>query len=181
MRKNSRVNPGETKRIARQKYGERQIEKWYKWSWNTRGKVKYKELVEYLGEVLKAGARARDLVAQMLAFSQGGEGKLEAHVLSLLITESLKMLGTTLPSSVEMELHLDDGEITIMTNPVQIHQLVMNLCINARDAMESDGKLTIETRDVHLPAEDLVDKPWTRSREFVELCITDNGCVSDVR
>jgi hypothetical protein len=47
MRKNSRVNPGETKRIARQKYGERQIEKWYKWSWNTRGKVKYKELVEY--------------------------------------------------------------------------------------------------------------------------------------
>jgi len=47
MRQNSRVNPGETKRIARQKYGERQIEKWYKWSWNIRGRVKYKELVEY--------------------------------------------------------------------------------------------------------------------------------------
>ncbi len=47
MRQNSRVNPGETKRIARQKYGERQIEKWYKWSWNKRGRVKYKELVEY--------------------------------------------------------------------------------------------------------------------------------------
>lgn len=47
MRQNSRVNPGETKRIARQKYGERQIEKWYKWSWDRRGRVKYKELVEY--------------------------------------------------------------------------------------------------------------------------------------
>jgi len=46
MRQNSRVNPGETKRIARQKYGERQIEKWYKWSWDKRGRVKYKELVE---------------------------------------------------------------------------------------------------------------------------------------
>ena len=47
MRQNNRVNPREEKRIARQKYGERQIDKWWKWSWGIRGKVKYKELVEY--------------------------------------------------------------------------------------------------------------------------------------
>ena len=47
MRQNNRVNPREEKRIARQKYGERQIDKWWKWSWEIRGKVKYKELVEY--------------------------------------------------------------------------------------------------------------------------------------
>jgi len=47
MRQNSRVNPGEIKRIARQKYGERQIDKWVKWSWEKRGKIKYNELVEY--------------------------------------------------------------------------------------------------------------------------------------
>ena len=46
MRQNNRVNPREEKRIARQKYGERQIDKWWKWSWEKRNKVKYKELVE---------------------------------------------------------------------------------------------------------------------------------------
>ena len=47
MRRNNKVNPRESKRLARQKYGERQIDKWWKWSWEMRGKVKYKELVEY--------------------------------------------------------------------------------------------------------------------------------------
>ena len=47
MRQNSRTNPRDAKRIARQKYGERQIDKWWKWSWEKRKRVKYKELVEY--------------------------------------------------------------------------------------------------------------------------------------
>jgi len=48
MRRNSKVNPFEAKRIARQKYAERQIEKWCKWSWDVRGKIKYKELTELM-------------------------------------------------------------------------------------------------------------------------------------
>ena len=46
MRRNNKVNPGQAKRIARQKYAERKIDKFIKWSWEIRGKVKYKELVE---------------------------------------------------------------------------------------------------------------------------------------
>ena len=46
MRRNSKVNPGEAKRIARKMYGERQIDKWCKWSWEMRNKIKYKELIE---------------------------------------------------------------------------------------------------------------------------------------
>jgi hypothetical protein len=46
MRRNNKVDPGQAKRIARQKYAERQIDKFVKWSWEIRGKVKYKELVE---------------------------------------------------------------------------------------------------------------------------------------
>ena len=47
MRRDNKVNPQQAKRLARQKYAERQIDKFVKWSWETRGKVKYKELVEY--------------------------------------------------------------------------------------------------------------------------------------
>ena len=134
-----------------------------------------KELVEYLGEVQKAGSRARDLVAQMLAFSRGGEGTLEVHVLSLLITESLKMLGTTLPSSIEMELHLDNDEIIIMTNPVQIHQLVMNLCINARDAMKGKGHITIgmdRVNDVKIECSSCHEKIVG---DYIRLFVRDTG------
>ena len=46
MRYNSKINPRDAKRIARQKYGERQIDKWWRWSWEKRGRVKYKELVK---------------------------------------------------------------------------------------------------------------------------------------
>ena len=50
MRQNNRDNPGETKRLARQKYAERQVDKWVKWSWDTKGKIIYKELVEQIKE-----------------------------------------------------------------------------------------------------------------------------------
>ena len=46
MRRDSKINPGQAKRLARQKYSERQIDKWCKWSWEIRGKIKFKELVE---------------------------------------------------------------------------------------------------------------------------------------
>ena len=46
MRRNNKANPFEAKRLARQKYAERQIDKWWQWSWEARGKIKYKELVE---------------------------------------------------------------------------------------------------------------------------------------
>jgi hypothetical protein len=46
MRHDSRLNPGDAKRLARQKYAERQIDKWCKWSWDIRGRIRYKELVE---------------------------------------------------------------------------------------------------------------------------------------
>jgi hypothetical protein len=48
MRRDSRLNPGEAKRIARQKYAERQIDKFVKWSWDVRGRVRYKELIEIM-------------------------------------------------------------------------------------------------------------------------------------
>ncbi len=47
MRYNSGINPKDAKRLARQKYGERQIDKWWKWSWEKRNKIKFKELVSY--------------------------------------------------------------------------------------------------------------------------------------
>ena len=107
-----------------------------------------KQIEDYLGEVYKSSKRARDLVAQMLAFSRGGEDELKPHKLSPLVKESLTMLGSILPSSIEISLQLERDDLVIKTNPVQLHQLIMNLCINARDAMEEKGHLTIGLQHV---------------------------------
>ena len=128
----------------------------------------------YLSEVLKSGWRARDLIAQMLAFSQGGEGDVEPTRLAPLIKESLKMLGSTLPSSIEIKAQLSD-DLSVMTNPVQFHQLIMNLCINARDAMEGQGCITIELRRTdHIEAA-CCSCHETITGDYIQFSVRDTG------
>ncbi|MCK5091362.1 MAG: PAS domain S-box protein [Gammaproteobacteria bacterium] len=129
----------------------------------------------YLSQVYNSGSRARDLVAQMLAFSRGGEGKLEPFMLSPLIKESLKMLGSTLPSSIEVDLQLEGDDLIVMTNPVQLHQLVMNLCINARDAMDGKGHITIGLQRVNSIVTECCSCHERVRGDYIELFFRDTG------
>jgi len=141
------------------------------------GLAQYKngKIEGYLSEVYKSGQRARDLVAQMLAFSRGGEGDLKPLALSPLIRESLKMIGATLPSSIEIDLRLDDEDLTVMTNPVQLHQLVMNLCINSRDAMQGKGHITIGLRRANDVATECRSCHERVRGDYIELFVGDTG------
>ena len=102
------------------------------------------KLSTYLDEVRRAGERARDLVAQMLAFSRGGGGEAKPMVLAPVVLEAVKLLQPTLPASVQVKTRLDPLGPAVLIDPVQLHQSVMNLCINARDAMQSNGSISIE-------------------------------------
>lgn len=133
------------------------------------------QLEGYLNEVYKASERARDLVAQMLAFSRDSEEELEPLILLPLIKESLKMLGSTLPSSIEIELQLDDDSLAIMTNRVQLHQLIMNLCINARDAMQGKGHITISLRRVNNVKTKCCSCYENVRGDYIQLSLRDDG------
>jgi len=100
-------------------------------------------LSDYLSEVLIAGERAQELVQQMLTFSRGTAGELKPLSLSPLIKETIKLLRPTIPASLIINVTLDSNIPKIKADGVQIHQLLMNLCINARDAMCGIGNLTI--------------------------------------
>ena len=130
----------------------------------------------YLGEVLKSGLRARDLVEQMLAFSRGGEGKLSLYSIATLIKESLKMLGNTLPASIEIDFDFDDEQLKVLTHPVQLHQIIMNLCINARDAMQEQGHITIGLRQVNQIKQECFSCHQMIDGDFIELSVRDSGC-----
>ena len=131
--------------------------------------------VGYLNEVQKAGERARDLIQKMLAFARGGGG--EAQVLDArpLVREVIKMLAATLPSSLVLKEQIAEGVPAVRIDPVQLHQILTNLVINARDASGGQGHIEIGLRLSVLTGElcDFCHQPLRG--EFVELSVQDDG------
>ncbi len=109
------------------------------------------KLVDYLKEVQTAGGRARDLVAQMLAFSRGESGELEATNITAVIEQTVQMLRPTLPTTIEMNTTFEAGLPAVLLDAVQVQQVLMNLCINARDATAGSGviELTLAQRQLY--------------------------------
>ncbi len=103
------------------------------------------KLVSYLETSLKASERARDLVAQMLLFSRSSERDDDRQVLQLepLVNETVKMLYSALPSTIKIKFSCEDDVAKIRMNPAKLQQMLMNLCVNARDAMDSAGTINI--------------------------------------
>lgn len=101
---------------------------------------------DYLRQVHVAGKRARELVAQLLSFSRGSKSTPVSLGVNPVIRESLSILQSTLPSSIKLDVDIDATEnINVMLDQTQLGQIILNLCINARDAMEGNGRLSIST------------------------------------
>lgn len=134
------------------------------------------KLDEYLEEVNLAGERARDLIAQMLSFSRrNGEKEYLPLELGLLIKEVVSMLRPMLPSSIGINYELEENMPLVKADPVKIHQVLMNLCINARDALQGHGKIELS---LHVTRFDKVICSSCHeqvSGEFVGLMVADNG------
>ncbi len=130
--------------------------------------------VGYLNEVQKAGERARDLIQKMLAFARGGG---EAQVLDPrpLAREVLKMLRGTLPSSLELVENVVADLPCIHIDPGQLHQVLTNLIINARDATDGEGRIEVGLRLTTLSGEICAITHQAVRGEFVELYVKDDG------
>ncbi|MEY6432997.1 PAS domain S-box protein [Thioalkalicoccus limnaeus] len=100
-------------------------------------------LDRYLDRAQRAGLRARDLIQQLLTFSRGQRGDPRPLELAPLVRETLRFLGATLGSEVEIVTHLPPDLPQVNLDPVQVEQILINLCINARDAMSGSGRLEI--------------------------------------
>jgi PAS domain S-box-containing protein len=101
------------------------------------------KLDKYLDRALRSGRQARDLIQQMLTFSRGQRGEPRALQLPPLVKESVKLMRSTLPSSIEFDTEFGANLPAVLLDPVQLEQVLMNLCINARDAMQGAGTLHI--------------------------------------
>ena len=103
------------------------------------------EIREFLGEVLKGGHRAKELVRQILLLSRSEDAARAPLQAALILREALSLLRSTIPAAVEITAQVDQNAPLILANATQIHQVVMNLGINAAHAMQAHGgRLTVK-------------------------------------
>jgi PAS domain S-box-containing protein len=127
-------------------------------------------------EVIQASAqRGAELVKQVLYFARGTPGRREDFTLGPLLNEIGKLLKQTFPKSIEVRVAIPKNVWLVSGDPVQLHQVLMNLCVNARDAMPEGGKLTITADNAMLDMNDARIHPDAKPGPYVRLQVVDTG------
>jgi two-component system, cell cycle sensor histidine kinase and response regulator CckA len=128
-----------------------------------------------LQKIHESARRGADLVGRLLTFSRKTEIKPQPLNLNHRITELRKMLTRALPKMIDLQLSLGEPLATIGADPTQIDQVLMNLAVNARDAMPEGGRLLFETANVFLDEDYARTHLGTTTGNYVLLTVTDNG------
>ena len=124
--------------------------------------------------ITKAGMRGANLVKQMLTFARKTDVLFESVLLNDTVSEVAKLLAETFPKTITVSLHLENGLPGIEADATQLHQVLLNLCVNARDAMPSGGTLTITTG--RESGEVLRAKlPKATAHDYIVLSVADTG------
>ena len=133
----------------------------------------------YAAEIRKAGERGAALTRQLLTFSRRQVVDPKPANLNTLVAESENMLRRVMGEDIEILTIRGEELGTVMADAGQIHQVLMNLAVNARDAMPAGGKLTIETRNVEVAAGSVGEHPDVPVGAYVLLTVTDDGIGMD--
>ncbi len=128
-----------------------------------------------IAAIQKAGERAAELTRQLLAFSRQQALNLRVVSLNEVVLDSGRMLRRLLGEDIELVTHLDRESSKVKVDPGQLDQVIMNLAVNARDAMPDGGKLTIETKDVMLDDSYITEHFGVAAGPHVMLAISDTG------
>lgn len=134
-----------------------------------------------LDQVIKAGRRATDLVKQILTFSRQGEEDLKPLKVQIILKEVLKLLRSSLPATIQLKESIDTKCGSILADSTQIHQVLMNLCTNAKHAIGSElGTLSLSLSEVEISAPNTIAGcPQIVHGLYLDLEISDTGCGMD--
>ncbi len=138
-------------------------------------------LMEYAQEIQYAANRAAALTAQLLAFSRRQISQPRVLDLNEVVTHSMKMLRRVIGEDIEIQTHLDRNLGRVKVDPIHIDQVIMNLVVNARDAMGHGGKLTIETANRTLEADYIERHIGVQPGHYCMLAISDTGTGMDAQ
>lgn len=130
-------------------------------------------VIDSLHEIYSAGNRAKELVKQILTFARQSEEEIIPIKIKSIAKEVLNFMRSSIPSTIQINLNIQ-SDATIMGNPTQFHQVLMNLCTNAAHAMEKDGgQLNIDIDEITI--DDSASKLNLKPRQYVKLIVSDTG------
>lgn len=134
----------------------------------------------YIEHMLKAGQRAAELVRQILLFSRRQKQELRPLCIQDSVEDGVKLIRSTIPRTVEIECTFDASAPPVLADTTQVHQVLMNLCINAAQAMaDRTGLIRVNVRHHEVTREEAARIPEGKAGPYVELSVTDNGSGMD--
>jgi two-component system, cell cycle sensor histidine kinase and response regulator CckA len=128
-----------------------------------------------LQEITRAARRGGELTRQLLTFSRKVESKLQPIDLNRIIEDVRSLLERTIPKMIKIEMHLTGNLHHVNADASQVEQVLMNLAVNARDAITDGGTLRIETKNVVLDEDDRRSQPELTPGKYVLLAVADTG------
>jgi acetyl-CoA synthetase len=131
-------------------------------------------LRRYLEQARASARRAQDLIQQLLTFARGRRGERSAVSLPALVAHAYDFLRPTLPSTLELHMTVDEVP-NVVADTVQLEQVLLNLCINSRDAMNGAGTIDVTVRPTFAVDSTCASCRKPVAGDFVELAVRDNG------
>lgn len=133
-------------------------------------------LQQNMKQIYKAGERARDLVKQILTFARKQEKKRIPLKVSQILKEAIKLLRSSIPTTIDIQYHINSEQDTVLYDPTQMNQIIMNLCTNAAHAMEENGgTLEVILTNENLDSESADAFPDLEPGRYVKLSVRDTG------
>ena len=140
-----------------------------------RNKVSEPDVQQMLGVMETNTHRGADMVRQVLTFARGRDGERELLEVGRLLREMENILRQTMPKSITVQALVPPDLWPVLGNATQLHQALLNLCVNARDAMPNGGKLALAADNVELSAEDTKEIPDATPGSYVLVIVSDSG------
>lgn len=130
---------------------------------------------QVIKSIERSAKRGSNLVQQMLSFARGAEGSREAVKLDEVMAEVQSIATNTFPKDIRFDLDVPEDLWLVLGDPTQIHQILLNLCVNARDAMPAGGRLSLSARNADLDAQYAAMHGGAAAGSYVVLKVADNG------
>jgi signal transduction histidine kinase len=136
-------------------------------------------LKRYAQNVLNAATRGRELIEQILTYSRSQRGKREPVDVANVVAETLELLRGSLPAGIHLEASAPASPLVVIGDAIQLHQVVMNLCSNAIQAMRAGGTLRVMLETAELPTERALSHGTLGTGGYLRLIVEDSGSGMD--
>jgi CheY-like chemotaxis protein len=130
---------------------------------------------KFLQTIEVSAKRGADIVKQVLSFARGVEGERVEIQPKHLLKDLESIIKNTFPKNVRLQFSIPDDTWMILGDPTQVHQILLNLCVNARDAMPNGGNLSMSVENCELDEQYAAMHPQAKAGRYVNINVTDSG------